>query len=99
MIPAYTLNSVWELPLYLILGLLAGLLAATYGRLLYALHDLVAAWSAPRWLKTALTGLVIGGVGLFLPQLLGVGYETIGAVLQQQALPLRVVLLLLIGKV
>lgn len=99
MIPAYTLNSVWELPLYLILGLLAGLLAATYGRLLYALHDLVAAWSAPRWLKMALTGLVIGGVGLFLPQLLGVGYETIGAVLQQQALPLRVVLLLLIGKV
>ena len=34
-VPAYTMNSVWELPFYLALGLLAGPVSALYIRLIY----------------------------------------------------------------
>lgn len=97
-VPAYAFNSVWELPLYLLLGVLAGPLAAAYGRLLYTMHDIFAAWKVSRAVKTVATGLVVGLVGLILPQLLGVGYETIGAILQSEPFPLWLVFALLIGK-
>lgn len=81
-IPAYTFNSIWEFGLYLALGVVTGPLAALYSHLLYWFRDQFGRlehW--PAWLRTALTGLVVGLVGLAFPQVLGVGYETISAVL------------------
>lgn len=82
-VPAYALNSPWELPLYLLLGLLAGLAAALYVRLLYRMQDLFGGWRIPPPLRTAAAGALIGLTGLALPQALGVGYETIGEVLNR----------------
>ena len=78
-VPAYAFSSVWELPLYAVLGLAAGPLAALYSRLLYAAHDLFGALRVPDWVKPALAGLAVGGVGVFLPQSLGVGYGVVQA--------------------
>lgn len=72
-VSAYAFNSGWELPLYLMLGLLAGLISALYVRLLYAMRDVFHHWHVPGGVKAAGVGLVIGIVGLFLPQTLGVG--------------------------
>jgi CIC family chloride channel protein len=47
-VPAYAFHSAWELPLYLILGLLAGTIAAFYVRLLYYAHDMFARWLPQR---------------------------------------------------
>lgn len=81
-VPAYSLGSPWELPLYLGLGLLAGPVAALYIRLLYLSQDFFHGLArVPRWLRPAVAGLVVGIVGVFLPQAMGVGYETIGAIL------------------
>ena len=76
-IPAYSFYSPWEFPLYLVLGLLAGPLAAAYIRAIYAAQDTFNRWHAPRWLKPVAAGLIVGVVGIFLPQIFGVGYETI----------------------
>jgi CIC family chloride channel protein len=99
LVPQYALHSAWELPLYLLLGLLAGPVAAAYVRLLYRMQDLFGGWRAPRPLKTAAAGAVVGLVGLFLPQVFGVGYETIGEVLNRDALGLTLLLALLAAKV
>ncbi len=98
-IPAYAFRSAWELPLYLALGLLAGPVAAFYVRFLYALQDAYHTWHIPQLLKTASAGLAVGVVGIFLPQIFGVGYETIGEILNKNDLGLWLLLALLIAKV
>jgi CIC family chloride channel protein len=97
-VPAYAFNSIWELPLYLALGLLSGPISAMYVRLLYRMQDLFGGWNAPRPIKTASAGLAVGLVGIFLPQVFGVGYETIGEVLNKNDLGLWLLIALLIAK-
>lgn len=99
-LPAYEVRSPLELPLYLVLGVLASLLS-------WALISLLAAGRSERlqqWLRrwpaglpTALGGAAVGLMALGFPQVLGVGYDTIGALLGSNGgLPL-VTLLLLLG--
>lgn len=97
-IPAYAFHSAWELPLYLGLGLLAGPIAALYIRLLYLAQDIFHGWRMLRWLKTATAGLVVGLVGMFLPQVFGVGYETIEKTLNGELVGLALLLALLAAK-
>jgi CIC family chloride channel protein len=98
-IPQYAFNSVWELPLYLALGLLAGPVSALYVRLLYAIQDFYNGWMIPRWIKPASAGLVVGVVGIFLPQIFGVGYDTIGEILNKNDITLWLLFALLIAKI
>ncbi|GAB4475698.1 MAG: chloride channel protein [Anaerolineales bacterium] len=97
-IPAYTFYSAWEFPLYLLLGLAGGLLSALYVSLLYGFHDLFRKWQIAQPLKTASAGLIVGGVGYFLPQLFGVGYESIGEVLRGAEWGIGLLLVLMLGK-
>jgi len=80
-VPAYSFNSFWQLPLYFVLGLLAGPLSALYVRFLYWFQDFFHHLKMPTWSKPALAGIAVGIVGLFLPQILGEGYDSIGDVL------------------
>jgi H+/Cl- antiporter ClcA len=99
-LPAYDVRSPWELPLYLGLGLLASLMS-------WALVSLMAAGrnarlqailsGLPPGLAPALGGAAVGGMALLFPQVLGVGYDTIEALLGSDGgIPL-LTLLLLIG--
>jgi len=97
-IPAYAFHSVWELPLYLGLGVLTGPVAALYIRLIYRCQDIFGAWAAPHWLKPAAAGLVVGLVGIFLPQVFGVGYETIEQALNGTPVTVTLLLVLLVAK-
>jgi chloride channel protein, CIC family len=97
-VPAYTFVSVWQLPLYLVLGLLAGPVSATYVYLLYFMQDRFHGWHVPQPLKTASAGLAVGLVGIFLPQVMGVGYGTIGEVRNKNDLPIYLLLALLVAK-
>lgn len=97
-VPAYEFGTPWELPLYLGLGLLAGPIAALYIRLLYIAQDTFHNLNLPRWIKTAIAGLIVGLVGLFLPQIFGVGYETIGDILNGRVISFWLLLALMLGK-
>ncbi len=80
-VPSYSFNSFWQLPLYFILGLIAGPLSALYVRFLYWFQDFFHHMKMPDWGKPAIAGIAVGVVGLFLPQILGEGYTPIGDVL------------------
>nr|WP_255093248.1 chloride channel protein [Synechococcus sp. J7-Johnson] len=83
-LPVYEVRSPLELPLYLGLGLVASLMS-------WALVSLLAAGRSepvqqrfarlPLWLLNGLGGLGVGVMALGFPQVLGVGYDTIEALL------------------
>jgi len=98
-IPAYAFNSVYELPLYLALGLLAAPVSALYIRLIGSFRRLFSRWNIANLVKPVISGLIIGAVGLVIPQVLGTGYETIGQVLNNTSFDLKVLAILMIVKV
>ena len=65
-------------PLHFILYAVVGVCCAVTGRLyvtsFYGIQDLFQKWSIPRFIKPAIGGLLVGIIGMFLPQILGGGY-------------------------
>ena len=93
-VPPYSLVSVWELPLYAVLGVVAAVVATVFIVLLYKSEDLFERWPLPEYLKPAVGGLAIGVIGLWVPQVFGVGYETMeSTLLNPGAMSVLVVLL------
>ena len=78
-------------------GLLAGGLSATLTGAVYAAEDAFARLPIHWMWWPAIGGLVIGIGGLFFPEALGVGYETIGELLQGDV-PGRIILGILVVK-
>jgi len=81
-VPAYDLLHYSELFLYLVLGVLAGVVAFIFIRLLYGMEDFFERWKLPEFVKPAIGGSIIGCIGIFFPQVFGVGYESITQVLR-----------------
>lgn len=79
--PTYILHSPIEIIFYIILGVVTGVIGWLFVRSLYKTEDVFDAWKAPVALKGLLGGALLGGVAVFLPQILGVGYETMESVL------------------
>lgn len=80
-VPKYSLGSPDELFYYVILGFLAAGTALLFIKTLYAAEFWFDARKWPEPVKAGLGGLGIGVMGLFFPQIFGVGYETIDAAL------------------
>jgi chloride channel protein, CIC family len=98
-VPTYVFHSAIELPFYLVLGLLAGPVSAFYVWLLYKMRDLFGSWKClPRWAKPAVAGLLVGIVGIFLPQIFGVGYATIEAILRGENFAVSLLLAIMLAK-
>jgi len=97
-VPAYTLKSPWELPLYLGLGVVAGFGALLFVKTLYFLEDVFDDWKFPDYLKPAVGGLLLGVLGFFVPQVFGTGFKGIEAALTGQV-GLTLLILLIFGKV
>lgn len=97
-IPQYAFKSILEFPLYLILGLLAGPISAFYVRLLYVFQDFFGKWNVSQIIKTASAGLALGIVGIYIPQVFGVGYGTIGEVLNKGDLNIWLLIALMVAK-
>ncbi len=80
-VPAYELHSPYELFFYAVLGLLAGLVALLYIKVLYFLEDFFEDLKIPELVKPMIGGILIGLMGMFVPQIFGVGYHSITAAL------------------
>ncbi len=97
-VPSYEFHSVWELPLYLVLGLIAGPVSAMYANLLYWLQDFYNSLKIPDWVKPASAGLVLGLSALFAPQILGTSYGSIEEILNKTDFSLGFLVLLALAK-
>jgi len=83
-VPKYTLISVWEMGPYILLGIISGLIAIIFIKTLYFFEDRFDGLRLHPLIKPALGGLLIGAIGLGLPHIFGVGYDSIDATLQNQ---------------
>jgi H+/Cl- antiporter ClcA len=102
-LPAYDVRSPLELPLYLGLGFLASLVSLAYtqsiqlARCCFQGEVASLSWlgKLPPAIKPVIGGLLVGLAAMSVPQILGVGYETIQAMLQgvDFSLPLLLTLL------
>ena len=89
-LPVYEVKSLLELPLYLLLGGVASLVSFAYtqtvefGREAFQGNVSYLSWlgKIPRCLTPVIGGAIVGIVALKYPQVTGIGYETIEAMLQ-----------------
>jgi CIC family chloride channel protein len=95
--PPFEFRQPGEIGLYLLLGLLGGLLAVLFTRAISASDTLYRKLPLPEWLKPALGGLALGLVGLWNPHVFGVGYTSINLALAGK-LALDAALLILLVK-
>lgn len=74
-----------ELPAFLMLGLICGLVAVVLMRAIFWADDMGTLFQnrlhLPRFLRPAVAGAILGGVAIFFPHIIGVGYETTNAAL------------------
>ena len=63
-----------ELPYYLALGVACGLLGILYARGLQGAQVLFARLTGPRWVKPAIGGVLVGGIAMFAPEAIHIGY-------------------------
>ncbi|RME27446.1 MAG: chloride channel protein, partial [Candidatus Zixiibacteriota bacterium] len=76
-VPAYSLASAWEIPLYMVMGVLIGGVAVSFTVSLDRLEDVFEKLKMPNWTKPGLGGLLLGILAIFYPQILADGYDTI----------------------
>lgn len=94
----FQLVHYWELGLHLIVGIAAGFLSIAFVRLIYATDGVFRRIPITEWAKPGIAGLFLGGLALYLPHALGVGYDSVNLSLTN-ALPLKLTLVLLVAKV
>jgi CIC family chloride channel protein len=80
-VPAYSFVHAFELFAYAALGLLAAVVALAFVRTLYAAEDLFERVRIFPPIRTLIGGAMIGVIGVWLPQVFGVGYEAINEAL------------------
>ncbi len=96
-VPKYTLVSYWEIPLYIILGILAGGISIAFIRLVGRVEDGFDYFKVPIYIRPAIGGLAVGLIALELPHVLGVGYESVNLVFTAKA-ALGLMLLIIVFK-
>ena len=78
-VPQYQLVSPAEFAVYAVLGVAGGLVSATFAKLLLGMRERFLRFPLKMaWLHPVVGGLLVGLMGWFVPQVLGVGYGFVG---------------------
>ena len=96
-VPQYQLVHPLEFAIYAALGVAGGLVSVAFTKLLLGMRErFLQLPQKTVWLQPVAGGLLVGLMGCFVPQVMGVGYGYVGDVLNgRMALNLMVVLLVL----
>ena len=95
LIPNIVTVSLSELPILIVLGLVAGSIAALFNQMLTMLSSKTQGIEI--WWRVMAAGLLIAVIGYFEPQVLGIGYDTVNETLRGN-LPILVLLVLTFAK-
>ncbi len=85
------------LPFYLVLGVICGLAAVGFSKLLYWTEDLFEKLPIDQLWWPAIGALGLGIIGYFVPRVLGVGYDTISDILNAN-LAMKVLIVVMLAK-
>jgi CIC family chloride channel protein len=85
-IPEFELVSGWEIPAYLGLGVICGLIAAFIVKSLPVVRDIFEKRVKNPVFRPAIAGFLLGCIALFLPEIMSIGYGTVDSILLEQIL-------------
>ncbi len=84
-IPNYQLvNPLVEIPLYILMGVIIGIIAVFHIRIFYGIRDWFATLAINPQIKPIIGALIIGTLAISFPQIMGDGYKYIEQVLSGQ---------------
>jgi CIC family chloride channel protein len=86
-VPAFVFTSLIDLPWFLVIGALSGLLGAFFLKALRASESLFAKIKAPLFARMALGGLLVGLIAIEFPEVWGNGYLAANRILHDHYLP------------
>lgn len=79
-LPEHSLAFYQELPAFLLLGIVCGLVAVAMMRAIFVAETIgdrvQKASRMPGWLRPAVSGAMLGAIAIWFPHIIGVGYET-----------------------
>ena len=81
-IPPMQLGSLMELPYVILMGVVLGTLAAMFIHIQERTTRLTSEWAV--WWRFTLAGLCVGLIGLVVPEVMGIGYDTVNHALLGQ---------------
>ncbi len=90
-------TGVAEYGWYTALGVASGIVGTILPETFYRIRDAFLALRIPSWIKPAIGGLILGGMALWLPQVLGGGYGWIQEAINGE-LAVHLLILLLVAK-
>ncbi|MGB6632784.1 MAG: chloride channel protein [Terriglobales bacterium] len=97
-VPQYQLVHPAEFAVYAVLGVAGGLISAAFAKLLLGIRERFLRFPVKtRWFQPVAGGLLVGLMGWFVPQVLGVGYGFVGEALNGN-MAFKLMLLLVILK-
>jgi len=94
-VPSLELQSLWEIPNFILLGLVIGVVASVFIKGTTILTNKTSKWNA--WLKCSVAGTGVGLLALAAPQIMGIGYDTVNSALHGN-LTLQVLAIAFVGK-
>jgi len=87
-LPTHTIVFYWEIPAFMLLGILSGFVGVVMMRGLFFAEGVADRLQrrllVPDWLRPAVAGLMLGVIALRFPHIIGVGYETTSLALTTQ---------------
>jgi hypothetical protein len=75
LVPEMHMGSLAQVPLLMLLGVLAGSFSALFNHLLERVAE--RGKGLPFWWRTTLAGVLVGLFGVAVPQVMGIGYDTV----------------------
>ncbi len=96
-VPAYQITSYWEIPAFVLLGVVAAAVAILFQLAMIATDRAARSVPMPLVARPVVGGLMVGAIALLFPEVLGVGYEATDAALRNQ-LPILAMLALILAK-
>ena len=96
-VPDYHITSYLEVPAFVLLGVVAAVVSIIFQAVLIATDWVARNVPMPLVARPVVGGLMVGAIAVFLPQVLGVGYDTTDAALRD-ALPLTLMFALIVAK-
>jgi CIC family chloride channel protein len=86
-VPPYQLTHFWSLVFHAVLGILCALVAHAFIHLLHQSEKRFAKLNLPFIVKPAIGGLLVGLIGLWIPEVFGTGGELLGDIFVSPAAP------------
>ncbi len=83
-VPEYQITSYLEFPAFALLGLTCGLVAICFQGSIMATDWTARRITVPLWTRPVIGGALVGAIAVFLPEIIGVGYEATDKALKQQ---------------